>query len=371
MKLLVPALLLLAGAAQAAETTSTPPRWKGDVYFGYGGELDVMRLQDRADREPGALEVASGVRHRHQVDLSGRFSPWHGVQVRLDLPIVAWDRTRWLEANRMAWDADRQRPTMLGGMAAGTGDLDNSASSREHHGPDDLFLGFRVVPFGDDAIYRGAAPASLAIDVGFTFPSGENHDAVRSDGSAGAGEGGMGAHLGLSGSRRFRQAEPWVSFRYSHQAAYSAPLVDSDGTPLPGADADGNTTLDPADSFALTLGTEVIATEDRDADTAVRMGFGLSFRYVAPDQVSSGTRIPLPLESTQGHVAITAEHVQIEAQMSVRARTEKHAEFRLDAGAGWVSDHTLEQVAESAYGVQTAPGTLFVRLTMGAMLRFR
>ena len=371
MKLLLPLLLLLLGTAEAAEVTSAPPRWKGDVYLGYSGELNLLRLQDVADRQPGPLEVASGVRHRHAIDLSGRFSPWHGVQVRLDLPIVAWDRTRWSEANRMVWDPDRQRPTMLGGLAVGTGDLDNSASSREHHGPDDLFLGFRVVPFGDDAVYRGASPAAFAVDLGFTFPSGENHDAVRGDGSAGAGVGGMGLHLGLSASRRFAQAEPWLSFRYSHQAAYGAPLVDVKGAALPGADAGGNTTLDPADSIALTLGTEVIATEDKEADTEVRMGFGASFRYVAPDQVSSGTRIPVPLAATRGHVAVTAEHVLIEALMTVRARTEKQAEFRLDAGAGWVSEHTLEQVGESAYGVETAPGTFVVRLGMGVLLRIR
>lgn len=371
MRLLLPFLLLLVGAAEAAEVTSVPPRWKGDVYFGYAGELDVMRLQDEADSEPGPLEVASGIHHRHAIDLSGRFSPWHGVEIRLDLPIVAWDRTRWLDANRMVWDPDRKRPTMLGGMDVGTGDLDNSPSSREHHGPDDLFLGFRVVPFGEDAVYRGDSPASVAIDLGFSFPSGENHDAVRDDGSAGAGVGGMGVHLGFSASRRFAQAEPWLSFRYSHQAAYGAPLVDVNGVALPGADADGNTQLDPADSIALVLGTEVIATEDTAADTGVRMGFGAAFRYVSPEQVSSGTRIPVPLASTRGQVAITAEYVQIEGLLSVRARTEKQAEFRLDAGAGWVSEHTLEQVGETAYGVETAPGTFVVRFGMGVSLRFR
>jgi hypothetical protein len=371
MRWLLPLLLLVAGAADAAEVTSTPPRWTGDAYFGYSGELDVIRLQDKAEGEVGALEVGSGIHHRHSIDLSGRFSPWHGVQVRLDLPIVAWDRTRWIEANRMVWDADRKRPTMLGGTAIGTGDLDNTASSRAHHGPDDLYFGVRAVPFGEDAIYRGPAPASLAIDLGLTFPSGENHDSVRDDGSSGAGEGGMGVHLALSASRRFAQAEPWVSLRYDHQAPYSAPLVDVNGAPVPTADADGNTTLDPADSIALSLGTEVVAVEDKAADTGVRMGFGASVRYVAPDQVSSGTRIPLPLASTRGHVAITAEHVQIEALMSVRARTQRPAEFRLDVGAGWVSDHTLEQVSETAYGVQTAPGTFYVRFGMGALLRFR
>ncbi len=371
MRMLLVAAILFAGSAQAAEVTSTPPRWTGDLYFGYDGTLDVIRLQDAADSEPGPLEVANGIHHRHALDLSGRFSPWHGVQVRLDLPIVAWDRTRWLEANRMVWDPDRQRPTMLGGAAINTNDLDATPSSREHHGPDDLYLGFRVVPFGEDAVYRGAAPASLAIDLGFTFPSGENHDSVRDNGSAGAGVGGMGVHLALAASRRFAQAEPWIRFAYDHQAAYSAPLVDVNGAALPGADADGNTTLDPADSASISLGTEVIATEDRAADTGVRMGFGATLRYVSPEQVSSGRRIPLPLASTRGHVAIAAEHIQIEALMSVRARTQRPAEFRMDVAGGWVSDHTLEQVSESAYGVQTAPGTFYVRFGVGALLRFR
>jgi hypothetical protein len=363
--------LLFAGVAEAAENTSTPPRWRGDVYFGYDAEVDVIQLQDRSDRESGALEVASGVRHQHAVDISGRFSPWHGVQLRLDLPIVAWSRTRWVEANRMVWDPDRQRPTMQGGLPVNNNDLDATSSSRAHHGPDDLYFGLRVAPFGDDALYRGNAPASLAIDAGLTFPSGENHDAVRDDGSAGAGEGGMGVHLALNASRRFSQAEPWMSFKYSYQAPYSAPLIDVHGAALPGADAEGNTTLDPADSISLSLGSEVIATENQEADTGVRMGFGASFTYIAPDQVSSGTRIPLPLAATRGHVAITAEHVQIEALLSVRARTQREAEFRLDAGVGWVSDHTLEQVSESAYGVQTAPGTFVVRLGIGALLRIR
>lgn len=365
------ALALLTGTAQAAEVTSTTPRWTGDFYVGYGGELDVIRLKDTTDGEPTALEVGSGIRHRHSIDLSGRFSVWHGIGLRLDLPIVAWDRTRWIEANQMVWDADRERPTMLGGLAVDGGTLDASSSSREHHGPDDLYFGFRVQPFGDDALIRAEVPASMALDVGFTFPSGENHDAVRDNGSAGAGEGGMGVHLALNASRRFPQAEPYLSVRYSHQAPYAVALTDRAGDPLPNADAEGNSTLDPADSFTFALGTEIIAQENVEADTGVRVGFGASFTYVSPDQVSSGTRVPQPLNSTHGHVATTAEYVRIEGQLQIRARTRKEVELRIDAGGGWVSDHTLEQISESAYGVQTAPGTFTVRFGAGALMRFR
>lgn len=371
MRLLLAIALLLPTLASAADRTATAPKWKGDLYAGYDGGVEVLRLQDRASSDDPYLESGSGVRQRHGLLLSGRFAAWHGIQARIDLPIVAWDRVTWSEAHDWTVDPDVARPVMGGGSLLPQSVLDTGSSSRPHYGVGDIGLGFRIAPIGADAILREPTPLSLAFDFLLTAPSGTNHDALRDDGSGGPGEGGAGIQLGMAASKRTGGVEPWLAVRYTAQAPYSAPLKDSEGAPLAAADSEGNTELDPADSFRFALGTEIIAREDVAADTSIRIDFGAAVTYVGPDEISSGTRLPAPLDQTSGHVASTAEHVLIEAMFGVRARPKPPVELRIDVAAAWVSSHTLERVGETAYGVQTAPGTLAIRYGVGALIRFR
>ncbi len=371
MRLLLAIALLLPTVASAADRTSTAPKWKGDLYAGYDGSLDVLRLQDRAHSDDPYLESGSGLRQQHGLLVSGRFAAWHGIQARIDLPIVAWDQLTWSDAQDWTLDPDAARPVMASGSVVEQSVLDTGSASRSHYGVGDIGLGFRIAPIGEDAILRDPAPMNLAFDFLLTAPSGSNHDVVRDDGSAGPGVGGAGVQLGLAASKRTGGVEPWIEVKYTAQAPYSAPLRDSTGAPLPDADGDGDSELDPADSFRFALGTEIIAQEDVAADTSVRLDFGAAVTYVGPDEISSGTRLPAPLSQTAGHVASTAEHVLIEAMFGVRARPKPPVELRIDVAAAWVSSHTLERVGETAYGVQTAPGTLAIRYGMGALIRFR
>jgi hypothetical protein len=175
----------------------------------------------------------------------------------------------------------------------------------------------------------------------------------------------------MTGSRRFGNVEPYVAIGFIHRAAYRVDLEGARAVPSSDSDEEGLTELKPADEFSLRFGGEMIAVEDVDADTGVRFLMGVGMTYVGPNEVSSGTLLPAPLAATVGHRARSAEHLEIDLSMGLRARTKADGEFFFDFGTTWLSPHSLELVSENAYGVRTAGPSFRLHWSLGATVRFR
>ncbi len=364
-------LLGLPAQAPAAERTDTPPMLKGDFRLGYAGSLALVGLDDRSGSDDIYTPVGRFADEQQGMILKGSFAAYHGIAVRLELPLTFYATRHWVSANDFIYDPEAGAPTAVGGQSLGQAILDASGSARRYAGPGDFVLGVRLVPFAERGVPGREAPATLALDVDVLAPSGGSHDAVREDGTAGPGRGGPQVRLGMTGSRRFGSVEPYVHIGYTHRGRYAVDLSEVRVVPSTDTEEDGTTSLKPSDEFTLRFGSEVIAVEDPSADTAMRLLLGMGFTYVGPNEVSSGTELPAPLAATIGHRARSGEHVAVDLAMGLRLRTKPIAEFFLDFGATWLSPHSLEQVTESAYTVRTTPASFRLAWSLGTTFRFR
>ena len=355
----------------AAERTSVAPMLRGNALFSYEGGAALVRLRDRQGANPTLSEVGSYSHIQQGMRVAGEFSPYHGIGLRLDLPIVFYDRIHWADARSVRFDPDGGVPTMAGGSDLSQEVLDSSASSRIHTGLGDIAFAVRIVPFAERGVPGREAPASLALDATLRFPSGGNHDKVREDGNAGPGAGGMGIRVGASASRRLPGAEPYLSIHYSHNAAYAVQLSDVHGQPIAPLEGEDSFALRPSDSFEMRFGAEIVALEEADSGRAVHLDIGLGATYHSPGEVSSGTRLPAPLPDTQGQPATTSEHLAMDGSIEVRIRPMSTIEFHVGFQGLWRSPHSIERITATAYSTETAPDSFWTRWTTGAKVRFR
>ena len=363
--------LALAGPASAGDLTSVPTMHRGDIQAGYVGGIDLVQLQDRSGPASSLFEVARYDRHLHGMTLGGTFSVYHGIAVRLSMPIAFHNRLQWISANDLLYDPDFDRPTAVGGPALSDELLAASSSSRTRDGIGDIGIGFRVVPFAERGVPGRVAPASLAVDFDVIVPSGGNADTVRDNGHTGPGVGGAQVRVGLAASRRLGGGEPYLSFVYLHRAPYRVDLSSAQVQPSTEADDEGKTKLDPADELALRFGAEIIALDDVEQDASVRLDVHAALIYRSPHEISSGTRLAAPLDPTVGHRARTGEHVKVQAGLGLRIRPRSQVELRVDFTGGWLSPHSVERVDATTYSVQTGPGSFELRWGMGALVRLR
>jgi hypothetical protein len=344
---------------------------KGDFRIGYSGGLSFVSLRDRASTLDTFVDVGRFAEVDQGMRLEGTFAAYHGIAIRLGLPITFYAARHWESANDFIYDPAAGAPTAVGGRALSQEILDASGSARRHGGPGDFSIGFRVLPFAERGVPGREAPASLALDFDILAPSGGNHDTVREDGSAGPGRGGAQVQLAMTGSRRLGSIEPYVRIGYTHRAAYKVDLTDARIVPSTDTEDDGRTALDPADEFSLRFGSEMILLEDLAADTSVRLLMGFGLTYVGPNEISSGTLLPAPQAATAGHRARSGEHLEIDLAFGMRVRPKPQGEFYFDFSGTWLSPHSLEQVDERAYSVRTAPASFRLAWSVGATLRFR
>ena len=374
------ALGLLSTPAFAGDRTRTPDMLRGDVQLRYHGFARFGRLVDRTVAGGVRAEVARSTRQRHDLTLSGAFSPYHGIAITLELlPITLHDRRVYGSANDMRLDPDAGLPTMVGGSELPAQVLSASAAQRNHVGFGDMRIGARAVAFAQDGVPGRKGPANLAFDLAVRVPTGGNHDQVRDNGTAGPGVGGAGIELGMTASRRVAGVEPYLSLGYVHNGPYKQQLIGADGAsttpPLdsdnPTPDAEGRWTLNRADSFAVRFGAELLVTRNEDKDTEARFDVGAGVAYVGPDEISVGRILPTPLDSTVGRLAITGEHVIADVELGLRVRPVRLIEVRVDVGGSWMSPHTVERIGEKSYSVETGTDTFAIHWGLAVRARIR
>jgi len=369
--LFAPALLAPAPAV-GGERTTTPPKWRGDVDFMYRGMLEAGSVQDRAAADRSYALVGNYTEQSHGLDITAKFAVYHGITVGIDIPLVFHSRRRWIESFDMRFDPGENKGTMVATRPLSAEALDESPAARDHVGIGDLGIVFRFVPFAERGVPGREAPATVALDVGIRAPSGENHDAVRPDGTAGPGRGGPALVLGMTASRRVKTVEPYVAVEAIFSAPYRQQTLDADGLAIPATDGDpSGIEFDPADSIGVRFGTEVALLEVAETEQRMGLDIGFGIRYVGPHEASSGTWIPAPLEPTVGRIAVRAEHLKLDVGLGFRVRPRREVQVMLDMGAGWASPHTVERVDKNNYTVQTAPGTFQFFWGLGVRGRIR
>jgi hypothetical protein len=366
------AVAATAGPASAGERTSTPTQWRGDVDFVYRGLIEPGAIQDRASREQSFTRVGNYLAQSHQLNITPEFSVFHGISVSLDFPLVFHRSRGWVESFDIRFDPEQNKGTMVASRPLPADVLEGAPASRNHVGFGDLGILFRLVPFAERGVPGREAPATLALDVGIRVPTGDNHDAVRPDGTAGPGRGGAALALGLTASRRVKQMEPYIAIDALLSAPYRFATLDADGVEIPAADGDpGGTEFDPADSIGVRFGAEVVLLEVEETHQRMALDVGFGVRYIGPHEQSVGTWLPAPLDPTVGRLAVEAEHLRIDLGLGFRIRPRQEIEILIDLGGAWATPHTLEMIDKRSYTVQTAPGTFRVFWSVGVRGRIR
>jgi len=364
--------LALPATAVAGERTATPPQWRGDVDFMYRGSLEPGAIRDRAAASRSYTLVGNYTRMTHGLDITARFAVVHGITIGLDVPLVFHQQRRWLEGYDMRFDPEHGKATMVAARPLPGDVLGASPSARNHVGIGDLGILFRFVPFAERGVPGREAAATLALDVGIRAPSGENHDAVREDGTAGPGRGGPALELGMTASRRVKLVEPYIAVNAVLSAPYRQLVQDADGLDIPAADGDPEgTEFDPADTIGVRFGTEVALREVPETDERMGLDVGIGLRYVGPHEASVGSWIPAPLDATVGRLGVEAEHIEVDFGLGFRIRPRREIQVAIDVGVGWESPHTLEIIDSTSYTSQTSPGTFRFFWGLGATGRIR
>ena len=164
------AVLLAAGVAapasvQAAGGTSVPPMLRGDLEFLFDGGIDFVALEDRRATDAPWEEVARSNQQRYGLDIIGRFSPFHGLGLELEIPIVFHEAWEWGEAREFQFDPESHQATMAGGRNLAAEELNATPSAVERAGFGDMSFAVRFLPFAQAGVPGREAPASLALDL--------------------------------------------------------------------------------------------------------------------------------------------------------------------------------------------------------------
>jgi len=357
-------LLILPCSAAASGGTYTPPMLRGDLQISYQGGVAVVQLEDRSSDDGAYSEVASYKDQEHGMLVRGSFTPYHGIAISLDVPIVFHQQLEWSRGNDFTYDPSTDRATMAGAAALDEAALDASPASVRRFGLGDIGLNFRIVPFAQEGLPNREAPIDLAFDFGLRFPSGQHRHKFRDDGTGYPGQGGMGVTVGASAARRIGPTTPYLSIHYSHNAPF--PESDEDGEPAASA-----LEHSAADSFQLKAGAVIDAYVDHKEGRAIHIDISMKAAYISPENRSSGLRLPSTLPDTLGQPSVVSEHVEITGGLSLGISPRPQVEIHMDFDTTWISPHSIERVSNNAYSVRTRSGSLALHWGAGVRIHFR
>jgi hypothetical protein len=335
---------------------------RGDLNIGYHGAIAVVQLEDRSNDDSAWSEVAEYREQHHGMLVSGAFTPYHGISVGLDIPILFHGQLNWTSGNSFHYDPVTERTTMAGAEALDDETLEASAASLRRFGFGDMGLNFRIVPFAQHGLPNRQAPINMAFDINLRFPSGQNHLETREDGSGYPGIGGMGITVGTTASRSFGAVEPYLSIHYTHNGPYML-----EGEEHEGEDEEGRSA---GDSFRLRTGSEIVAYEDSAKGRSVQLDVRLEAAYFGPEYTKSGLHLPTTLPETLGESAVVSEHLEVGGALEVSISPRPQLEIHMDFEAAWISPHSVERVSQNAYSVRTRNGSIGLHWGAGVRIHF-
>ena len=362
---LIFAVLLLPRAAAAATGTYTPPMLRGDLSIGYDGGIAAIQLEDRSNDDSAWVEVAEYQKHHHCMQISGAFTPYHGISVGLAIPILFHGQLNWRSGNSFHYAPVTERATMAGADGLDDEILDASPARLRRFGFGDLGLNFRIVPFAQHGLPNRQAPISMAFDVNLRFPTGQNPLKTREDGTGYPGIGGIGITVGTTAARSFGAIEPYLSIHYTHNGPYQ---LEDDEDAEEGEEVDEEQRA--GDSFSLRAGSHIVAYHDGTKGRSVHLDLSLKAAYFGPEHTRSGIHLPTTLPETIGQAAVVSEHLEVGGAFELAISPRPQLEIHMDFEAAWISPHSVERVSKNAYSVRTRNGSLGLHWGAGVRIHF-
>ena len=340
-------LLALASPAEAADVTWTPERLHGAAGVRYDGSYTWGWLSEDdgidADVDPTPDDVVSGRRiTEHNVDLGIQFTPIDGITAVIDLSLSPSWLWRYPDAKQMLIE-----PVEGGGSYVFADSPDPAADPVDVRGGgiNGVWLGLALSPFNER--FQQNHKVTWRLDAAFRPGRPNNNRWVLDEGSRGGSPGGTALRLSGAFSRRGGSAEPYVRGRFQQEGRVEVELASPDGTAA-------TVELRPASHVELLGGTEVLASQRTEVETAI--DFHLGFRYFTWEDLPSGMLLPNVIDAGKTIAVTRSERVQGLAGMGLNLRFSDVVRTSTGARFQYTVPHRLEHI----YDVRTSPDTFGV-----------
>lgn len=332
-------LLSLLALAGAAERTDAPPGLRGDVDVAYHGSILFGGLE-----ESGEIYGRRRLQ-RHDIVVSGEFSPTDGLVIGIAVPTTASMVQTWTDARTITYD-----PALESGVFA-VGDPLDDAARLEARGSQGVWLGVGALPYSED-LFGGHV--TWRLDARYRTGSSKKNLWTESDGRRGAHMGGSAWALSAAFSTHRGPAEPFLHLGYLHEGEV---LVDLGGDDLQ--------TVHPSSEVGGGGGVSLRITDDGSSSAALELSLG--FSYVGWGQLPSGVFLPDVLDASRGLVVVRGDHLLGRVGVAIDAIIATYVDLRVGAEARYRTPHRFEDV----YLARTSGDTFEIAWTAALGGRFR
>lgn len=322
--------------APAAEVTDLPPRWRGDVHLAYDGRYEQVGLEE--DERTWALRDHQA----HVLGVAAEVAVWHGVALRLELPVQAAGRVSYPAARTMLFEPITGQGTFVDG--------DRIAEPFElaPSGVQGFWIGVAAAPFREDALR--SLPVTSRLDLAVRTPGTTLYDAAR-----GASPGGVAVRGTAAFSTERGPANPYARFGFQWEGPTEAAVTLPDGT------AAGTVEVKGATTGEALLGAELVAWKnDRWSRFAIDLHVGVGYR--GPETYPSGFWLPSVLDATRGQAVTRTESVTVRVGGGLDVHMTRYVGLRLGGDYHWFTPHRVEHPYDARTDLQSFATTWTVAL---------
>lgn len=340
---------LWSAVAQGAELTEMPPALRGDLGLRFDTHTQHDRLAE-GDEIVGRRQISTTA-----LTIGGQFSVIDGAGLFFDIPRYT-DRTRYSEANLMAFD-----PLNDSGTMTGTSALDADSLGLSGKGFGGTWIGLSGAPLHEALFADRGDMISWKIDAAYRFADKTPFWTYSTEKQLrGAGPGASAFRLRTAASTTHRNTQPYIAADLIRTRAQELDIVDESGdTLISGAQ------VTPSSSADVSTGAEVFVWRDAETRSQISLDFRTSFGYRSFQTLPSGLYLPSVLDASRTVLSQMQEQTYLDLGFGVNSRIYDYAQLNVGAEVGTVSPHRIEHL----YSIATAPGSLAWQLHVE--LRFR
>lgn len=333
---------LLPAWASAAEVTDLPPRWRGDVHVRYDGNVERVGLEE-SDKVWALRNVL-----RHDVGIAAEVAVWHGLAVRLGLPITASQQISYPLARQMLYDP------ISGEGSYSNGPRIENPNEIVGTGLQGVWIGLAAAPFRED--YQRGLPFTSRIDLAIRTPGATLYDATR-----GASPGGVAVRMDAAFSVVRGPTNPYLRLGWQWEGGTTASVTNPDGSSGGEVEVQGGASVDAA------AGVELVAWKNEAASSRFAVDLFLGVGYRGPERRPSGFWLPSVLPASVGLSVTQTEFLLVRGGAALDVHITRFVGLRLGGEGQWFTPHRIE----NPYAVRTDPASFGAAWNVAVVGRIR
>ncbi len=221
-----------------------------------------------------------------------------------------------------------------------------------------FLIGGAFAPLSE--MWRRNFGISWRLDLGYRTPSPKQTLFTGPDGERGAAPGGHALVVGAAFSARRGRSNPYLDFDFVFESPARVDVVDAEG-----AVVESDLRVYPASTIDMTVGVELIASENTERQSRVDVDLFLGFGYRSWEDLPSGFNLPSVLDATRDVPVTRSDYVLM--SMGIDYDINKWIGLHADIAGRYFTPHQLENV----YDVYTGADTFEITWRFGLVGRVR